>query len=60
MTVEHHNLLVDFPGLRERIHELKMSNPKFAGLYREYDAVDKEIYRSKKRSRPLPISTPRT
>jgi uncharacterized protein YdcH (DUF465 family) len=45
MTIEHHSLLADFPDLRERIHELKMSNPEFAELYREYDAVDKEVYR---------------
>ena len=45
MSIEHHGLLHEFPQLRERIHELKTSNPKFAGLYRQYDEIDKEIYR---------------
>ena len=45
MSIEHHSLLHEFPQLRERIHELKTSNPKFAGLYRQYDEIDKEIYR---------------
>ena len=45
MSIEHHGLLNEFPQFRERIHLLKTSNPRFAGLYREYDEVDKEIYR---------------
>jgi len=45
MSIEHHSLLSEFPQFRERIHLLKTSNPRFAGLYREYDEVDKEIYR---------------
>jgi uncharacterized protein YdcH (DUF465 family) len=45
MSVEHHSLLHEFPQLRERIHALKTSNPKFADLYRQYDETDKEIYR---------------
>lgn len=45
MSTEHHGLLHEFPQLRERIHELKTSKPKFAGLYRQYDGTDKVIYR---------------
>ena len=45
MSIEHHGLLHEFPQLRERIHELKISNTRFAGLYQQYDEVDKEIYR---------------
>jgi len=45
MSIEHHGLLHEFPQMRERIHELKTSNPKFAGLYRQYDETDKEIFR---------------
>jgi len=45
MSIEHHGLLHEFPQMHERIHELKISNPKFAGLYRQYDETDKEIYR---------------
>lgn len=45
MSIEHHSLLHELPQLRERIHELKTGNPKFADLYRQYDETDKEIYR---------------
>lgn len=42
---DHHSLLTEFPQFRERIHALKISNPRFARLYLEYDELDKEIYR---------------
>lgn len=45
MSIEHHSLLTEFPEFRERIHELKTRNPRFAGLYKEYQDVDKEIFR---------------
>lgn len=46
MSTEHHSLLTEFPQYRERIHALKLKNPSFARLYREYDEVDKQIYRA--------------
>jgi hypothetical protein len=45
MSIEHHSLLLELPQLRERIHALKTIDPKFASLYRQYDEIDKEIYR---------------
>ena len=45
MSTEHHSLLTEFPQYRERIHSLKLKNPTFARLYREYDEVDKQLYR---------------
>lgn len=45
MSIEHHSLLSDFPELRDRIHELKTGNPRFATLYKEYQDLDKEIFR---------------
>lgn len=46
MTLEHHHDLAhEFPEYKDRIHELKMNNEEFAGLYTEYQEVDKEIYR---------------
>jgi uncharacterized protein len=45
MSIEHHSLLNELPQLRERIHDLKSRDPKFASLYRQYDETDKEIYR---------------
>lgn len=45
MTVESHELAHEFPEYRERIHELKISNHRFAALLDEYDALDREIRR---------------
>jgi uncharacterized protein len=43
--IEHHNLPDEFPEFRDRIHELKLHHPQFAELYRQYQDVDKELYR---------------
>jgi uncharacterized protein YdcH (DUF465 family) len=42
---EHHDLLHEFPEFRDKIHELKMSNPEFAELYKQYEETDQEVYR---------------
>ena len=44
MLGDHHDLLTEFPEYKERINELKNSNPEFAQLYEQYDALDEEIY----------------
>ena len=45
MLGEHHGLVQEFPEYKEKIHELKMSDPEFAKLFEKYDDIDKEIYR---------------
>lgn len=45
MFGEHHNLGEEFPEHKDRIHELKIGNPRFAQLFDNYNEVDKEIYR---------------
>jgi len=45
MLGEHHHLLQEFPEYKDKIHELKVSNPAFADLIDKYNAVDDEIYR---------------
>jgi len=45
MPIEHHSLLKEFPEFRDRIHELKTGNPLFATLYKEYQELDKQIFR---------------
>ncbi|NBD20443.1 DUF465 domain-containing protein [Aquabacterium fontiphilum] len=42
---EHHPLIKDFPELRDKIHELKLSSAHFVKLEREYEEVDKEVVR---------------
>lgn len=41
----HHDLAQEFPELKERIHELKLTSPGFNELYAQYRALDKSIYR---------------
>lgn len=41
----HHDLTLEFPEFKQRIHELKLASPDFRHLYNEYQALDKEIYR---------------
>lgn len=44
MLGEHHDLLTEFPEYKDKIHELKMNNPEFAELYKQYQDLDQEIY----------------
>lgn len=41
----HHDLVQEFPGLKQRVHELKLTSPEFNQLYAQYRELDKAIYR---------------
>lgn len=43
MSVEHHDLIHEFPELRERIHELKIHNAEFRKLFDEYHELTRSI-----------------
>lgn len=45
MLGEHHSLPHEFPEYKDKIHELKISDPEFAKLFDKYESIDKEIYR---------------
>jgi len=45
MLGEHHGLVKEFPEYKDKIHELKISDPEFAKLFEKYEDIDKEIYR---------------
>lgn len=45
MQGEHHDLIHELPEYREKIHELKVSNPHFAKLFDEYHEIDHEVHR---------------
>lgn len=45
MLNEKHDLIHELPRHRDRIHELKTSNPYFARLFDEYHQVDHEVHR---------------
>ncbi|GJM11866.1 MAG: GTP-binding protein [Pseudohongiella sp.] len=43
MTIEHHDLIHEFPELRDRIHELKVGNNHFRKLFDEYHELTSSI-----------------
>ena len=45
MPIEKHDLIHEMPEHREKIHELKMTNARFARLFEEYHETDKEVHR---------------
>ena len=45
MLNEKHDLIHELPHHRDRIHELKTSNPYFARLFDEYHQVNHEVHR---------------
>ncbi len=45
MPLTHHPLVKEFPEFKEQIHNLKMKNNHFSKLMKEYEEVDKHIFR---------------
>lgn len=45
MPIENHSLVQEFPEMRERIHQMKISDNYFARLFAEYDAVEHDVQR---------------
>ncbi len=45
MTLELHHLTTDFPEHATAINRLKLSDPHFSRLFKEYDALSHMIYR---------------
>ncbi len=43
MLGESHDLLHEFPDLRDRINALRANNPEFARLMDEYDSIDARV-----------------
>lgn len=43
--MEKHDLLHEFPEHKERIHELKVSDAHFRGLFDEYHEIEHQIHR---------------
>lgn len=43
--LEYHELTKEFPEFKDRIHDMKMSNPHFAKLFDEYHLIDRDVLR---------------
>ncbi len=45
MSIEKHNLVLEFPESKEAIHSLKVSNNHFSKLFDQYHDLDHEVNR---------------
>lgn len=45
MRIDHRDLHDDFPEYAQRIHDLKVGDPRFAQLFKNYDEINHKIRR---------------
>ena len=45
MPLENHSLINEFPEMREKIHQLKMSDNHFSRLFSAYDTIEHAVHR---------------
>ena len=57
MSVEHHDLIHEFPQFRTRIHELKVSDAHFRRLFDEYHDLTREIEKMEDEVTPVATHT---
>jgi len=57
MTIEHHDLVHEFPELRDRIHDLKVNNHHFRKLFDEYHELTISIENMEKETTAVSTET---
>lgn len=57
MSVEHHDLVHEFPEFRDRIHQLKMEDDHFRKLFDEYHEVTREVENMENEVTPVSTQT---
>ncbi len=57
MSVEHHDLVHEFPELKDRIHDLKMSDNHFRNLFEEYHKLTRSIENMENEVTPVSTHT---
>ena len=57
MSVEHHDLVHEFPELKDRIHDLKMSDAHFRNLFEEYHKLTRSIENMENEVTPVSTHT---
>ena len=55
MSVEHHDLIHEFPALKDRIHDLKVGDTHFRKLFDEYHELTRSI--EKMEDEVTPVAT---
>lgn len=57
MSVEHHDLIHEFPELKDRIHELKLGDTHFRRLFDEYHDLTRNIEKMEDEVTPVTTHT---
>ena len=57
MSVEHHDLIHEFPEFKERIHELKLSDVHFRRLFDAYHELTREVENMQNEVTPVATHT---
>ncbi|MDC1437050.1 DUF465 domain-containing protein [Gammaproteobacteria bacterium] len=57
MTVEHHDLLHEFPEYKSQIHELKVNDHHFRRLFDEYHELTIDIEKMENETTPVATLT---
>ena len=57
MSVEHHDLIHEFPQLKARIHELKVGDLHFRDLFDEYHQLTRSIEKMEDEVTPVATRT---
>ena len=57
MSVEHHDLVHEFPELKDSIHELKLGNAHFRKLFEEYHELTRSIENMENEVTPTSTAT---
>ena len=55
MSVEHHDLIHEFPEMKDRIHEMKIGDHHFRKLFDEYHELTRNI--EKMEDEVMPVAT---
>jgi uncharacterized protein YdcH (DUF465 family) len=57
MSVEHHDLVHEFPTLKDRIHELKVGDAHFRNLFEEYHHLTRSVENMENEVTPVTTAT---
>jgi len=57
MSVQHHDLVHEFPELKDRIHEMKMNNAHFRKLFEEYHHLTRDVENMENETTPVATIT---
>jgi hypothetical protein len=57
MSVDHHDLVHEFPELRDRIHEMKIGDAHFRRLFDEYHELTSTVEKMEDEVTPVTTET---